>query len=178
MKVLRIALLIAGGFVLAVLPAAGSYAETGNSLVPTSVDQFCAVEIAPGSAMMPEPQCFDSKIKRDSYFDFEGIRQSTSEIRAASSSVVLGTLYKDANRQGASLTLWGAGTCSNATYGFASIALDWAHSVTSAASRSGCSMTLYTGTNYTGQFHVCATVCNSIGNVNDNVNSVVFRPSI
>lgn len=136
-------------------------------------DEHCAIEVgsiaAPASSA--EPICFNTEVEVQ-----EHLNQIMHASRAAS-SVILGTVYKDAGYSGASLTYWGSSGCAGVTFGYPSLQADWRYSISSARASGSCWMTLYTGTSYSGSKLNCAPGCTGIGTLNDNVGSIVFRPA-
>lgn len=130
------------------------------------------VEVVPQIA--PEPVCFATVEEAATYLD--RVTQSASRDATAMSSVVIGTVYSDANYGGSTYTLYGTGTCSGVTYGFSSLTGGWDSIISSAKAASGCWVTLYKATNYGGEKLNCTPGCPSIGSLNDQVRSIVFRP--
>lgn len=146
-----------------------------SDIVP--VPEHCAVEAyAVGDRRTPdEPVCFGSESEVSQYLD--GLTGAATEARAAAATTVIGTVYKDINSGGASLTFWGTSGCAGVTFGFPSLASGWNNSISSARGSNGCWLTLYTATNYGGSRLNCTPYCASIGAWNDNVQSIVFRPT-
>jgi hypothetical protein len=89
----------------------------------------------------------------------------------------LGTAYKDANGGGSSFTFWGSSGCNGVVFGFASLPSGWDNSISSAGGSNGCWVTLYSATNYGGSRLNCTPWCGSVYGLNDNVRSIVFRPT-
>jgi len=125
-------------------------------------------------ATTPKPVCFDTIEEAATYLD--RVTQSTSRDATVMANVVIGTVYSDANYGGSSYTLYGTGTCSGVTYGFSSLSGGWDSSISSAKAASSCWVTLYKATNYGGEKLNCTPGCPSIGSLNDQVRSMVFRP--
>jgi hypothetical protein len=121
------------------------------------------------------PRCFATKAEADGFLD-ASMTQADAVSRSALSSVALGTVYADITYGGSSLTMWGANGCAGATYGFASLSGGWDSRVSSARGSNGCWVTLYRGTGYSGDRLNCTPACSSVGSMNDQVRSLVFRP--
>lgn len=136
----------------------------------------CVQQIYPvGEDRSSSPVCFDSAEEADSYLANVGAMSTAG--RGTASNTVVGTVYKDTNASGASLTFWGSSGCAGVTYGFSSLPSGWDNSISSVRASNGCWVTLYTATNYGGARLNCTPYCASIGSWNDNVKSLVFRPS-
>ena len=121
-----------------------------------------------------DPVCFDTE---DEVAEFiAGVGEGEETARGIAASTVVGTVYKDHNGSGASLTFWGSSGCSGVTFGFPSLASGWDNSISSVRASNGCWVTLYTATSYGGSRLNCTPYCASIGSWNDNVKSLVFRP--
>ena len=144
-----------------------------------TAESHCVVEVAPVSdRQAPEaPVCFETPDEVDAYLESIGVSDSSQAARGVAASTVVGTVYKDASRGGASLTFWGSSGCSGVTFGFPSLASGWDNSISSAEGKNGCWVTLYTATNYGGARLNCTPYCASVGSWNDNVKSLVFRPT-
>ena len=138
----------------------------------------CVVEVqAVGSVeRQAAPRCFTTKAEAAGFLDASMTRADAISPSAVSSSVALGTVYADTNYGGSSLTMWGSSGCSGATYGFGSLAGGWDSRVSSAKAFNGCWVTLYRGTGYSGDRLNCTPSCSSVGSLNDQVRSLVFRP--
>jgi hypothetical protein len=148
-----------------------------NAYPTDDVMAHCAVEIHPIDAAesTADPVCFDTEDEVIAYVHILGERDSGS--RAVSASTIVGTVYSDANSGGQSLTFWGTSGCSGVTFGFPSLPSGWDNSISSARASNGCWVTLYTSTGYGGSRLNCTPYCASIGSWNDNVKSLVFRPT-
>lgn len=129
-------------------------------------------EVEPAAA--PEPVCFDTIEEATTYLD--RVTQSASRGATAMSNVVIGTVFSDANYGGSTYTFYGTGSCSGVTYGFPSLDGGWDSIISSAKATSSCWVTLYKATNYGGEKLNCTPGCPSIGSLNDQVRSIVFRP--
>lgn len=159
------------------VPVAGAQAQSFTG--PQSAEH-CAVQVSPitndqdhqGAA---EPVCFATEAEVTEYLDSLGIGDGAA--RGAAASVIVGTVYKDYNAGGASLTFWGTSGCAGVTFGFSSLASGWDNSISSVRGSNGCWVTLYTATSYGGSRLNCTPYCASIGSWNDNVKSLVFRPT-
>lgn len=139
--------------------------------------EHCAVEVYPaleqrGSA---EPVCFGTEEEVVDYLTGLGVNDHAA--RGVAASIVVGTVYKDYSGAGGSLTFWGTSGCTGVTFGFPTLASGWDNSISSARGSNGCWLTLYTTTNYGGSRLNCTPYCASIGSWNDNVKSLVFRPT-
>jgi hypothetical protein len=139
-------------------------------------EEHCAVEAAPlNSTKEPaEPVCFSTTAELSSYLESVGVDDAA---RGTAANVLIGTVYKDANETGASLAFYGSSGCAGETFGFSSLASGWDNSISSARGSNGCWITMYTATNYGGSTLNCTPYCSSIGGWNDNVKSLVFRPT-
>lgn len=140
----------------------------------TATDVHCVGEALPidSTSLPPTPVCFDTPEEASAYL--EGITQNYS--RSSASTVVLGTVYENSSYSGSSYTFWGSGACNGATYGFASLSGGWDTRISSARAAGGCWVTLYKATGYGGEKATCTPQCSSIGTLNDQVRSIVFRP--
>ncbi|WP_157000930.1 peptidase inhibitor family I36 protein [Agromyces laixinhei] len=152
-------------------PAAVLEGETHCVGEVLALDAFDAVADQPAEAA-PEPVCFDTREEAAAYID--GITQVAS--RGVTGSVVLGTVYSDANYGGSTYTLFGSGSCSGVTYGFPSLSGGWDSSISSAKAANSCWVTLYKATSYGGEKINCMPGCPTVGSLNDQVRSIVFRP--
>jgi hypothetical protein len=162
---------------LLTIPFGAAPAATAASANEAS-GPHCAVEVHPTAT--PEqsgaPVCFDTEDEVAEYLASIGVAEISARGAAAASTVV-GTVYKDTNGAGASLTFWGASGCSGVTFGFPSLASGWNNSISSVRASNGCWVTVYTATSYGGSRLNCTPYCASIGTWSDNVKSLVFRPS-
>jgi hypothetical protein len=156
-----------------VAPVQAASAEEATPLLP-----HCVVEIFPLGAPVgtgAEAVCFATEAE---VAEFLGrMAQPNPGGRAVAASVAVGTVYKDANAAGGSLTFWGTNGCAGATFGFASVAADWNTSISSVRASNGCWGTAYSATGYGGSRVNCTPYCASLGALNDAVKSLVFRPS-
>lgn len=159
-----------------VFAAALSVTTTAAAAVPSSSGEYCAVRVEPllVDATPAPPVCFDTQSDVDAYL--AGVTAAPSFARAAAASTVLGTVYKDANYGGGSLSLYGTGSCSGATFGFADLDGAWQNAISSAKAFAGCYVSLYTARSYGGTQLLCTPNCASLGTLNDRVLSLVFRP--
>lgn len=141
-----------------------------------SANEHCAVRVdaVAEAQAMPEPTCFESTDELDDYLTEIGVGVAG---RGTTASIIIGTVYKNSGGTGDSLTFWGSSGCAGTTFGFASLAAGWDNSISSARGQNGCWVTLYTATSYGGQNLNCTPYCASIGGWNDNVKSLVFRPT-
>jgi hypothetical protein len=137
----------------------------------------CVVEVQPidSGERQAAPRCFATKAEADGFLEASMTQADTFSL-SAMASVSLGTLYADTNYGGSSLTMWGSSGCAGVTYGFASLSGGWDSRVSSAKAYNGCWVTLYRGTGYSGDRLNCTPNCSSVGSLNDQVRSVVFRP--
>jgi len=151
---------------------------SGASVASASeAPRYCAQQLFEIESDHPEasPVCFASEAEMARYLDH---LPNSHELARAANNVVLGVVYKDQNRTGESLTLWGSNGCVGATYGFSSLASGWGNSISSASGSNGCWLTLYTKTSYAGSSLNCTPYCSTVGSTwNDKVQSLVFRPS-
>lgn len=133
----------------------------------------CATEVTPIGDPAPstKPACFDTPEEVDAYLG--------GDARAAFGtlgSVVLGTVYKDVNYGGSSLTYWGASGCSGVTYGYPTVAAEWSSGISSVRASNSCWVTVYASVSYGGTKLTCSPDCSGLGSLNDAVRSIVFRP--
>lgn len=166
--------LVAG---LVLVPAMAQAATPAPLQDPSG--NYCASQITT-DAPMGEIVCFDTQGELDNYLTQTGVGVPNADLAATTSAeVVLGTVYKDANLKGASLTLWGSGSvCDGVTYGFSSLASGWDNSISSGVAVTGCWMTMYDETSYRGDKITCTPVCDTVGSLlNDKVKSIVFKPT-
>ena len=98
----------------------------------------------------------------------------------AAASTLLGIEYADANMRGASVSLFGAGSCDNssdADYRFASLPAGWNDRITSFTSFSNCAQQLFRNTSFGGG--ALTIVIRSLANVgsaaNDQASSLTFN---
>lgn len=156
--------------VVTVAPVSATAATTGGA------GDHCVVQVHPIQSSEPpaEPVCFDTPKLAAAYLSSIGVGDSAA--RGAAVSTIVGTVYKDYNEGGESLTFWGSSGCAGVTFGFPSLASGWDNSISSVRASNGCWVTLYTTTSYGGSRLNCTPYCASIGTWNDNVKSLVFRP--
>jgi len=171
--------LVAG---LVLVPTAAN-ADT-SSPSPDPSGGYCASQIT-ADAPMSDPVCFDTQDELDGYLASQGVIEpqngalKSNAVQAASADVILGTVYKNANLKGDSLTLFGNGSrCDGVTYGFSSLASGWNNSISSAVAVTGCWMTLYSKTSYAGDKITCTPECDTVSSLlNDKVKSILFKPT-
>ncbi|MFE6965742.1 hypothetical protein ACFVAJ_11545 [Agromyces sp. NPDC057679] len=162
---------------------AGSASIEQTALVATAAGEHCALDIGVAAAAeelgldAPEPVCFSSIEEVERFLERRSIAAADSRLAAATASVGVGRIYKDASKGGSSLTFWGANGCLGATYGFSSLSSGWNTSVSSLTGLNGCWATAYTATSYGGSRLNCTPYCSSLGAFNDRVKSLVFRPT-
>ena len=165
--------------VLAVLTtvAAPLGVSAGVEAPPFGSEVHCVVEVQPidSTERQAAPRCFPTKAEADGYLDAT-MATNDATSRAAASSVALGTVYADSYYGGSTLTFWGSSGCAGVTYGFSSLSGGWDSRISSAKAFNGCWVTLYKGTGYSGDRINCTPNCSSIGSLNDQVRSLVFRP--
>ena len=151
---------------------------SGASVASASeVPQYCAQQLFEIESTHPEaaPVCFPTEREVAQYLEH---LPGSHEVARAANNVVLGVVYKEQNRTGESLTLWGSNGCVGATFGFPSLASGWGNSISSATGSNGCWLTLYTKTSYAGSSLNCTPTCSTVGSTwNDKVQSLVFRPN-
>jgi len=169
-------ILVNGGAALLVVvglvgePAAATGAEPSRSGAA-----HCVVELRPlGSTFVPSPVCFETQ---GDATGFARDAVGSSSARGALASTILGTAYKDANGGGSSFTFWGSSGCAGVVFGFSSLPSGWDNSISSAGGSNGCWATLYSTTGYGGSRLNCTAWCGSVYSLNDNVRSIVFRPT-
>lgn len=158
----------------AALVAALTLGGGGGEAVVDDGDVHCGVMAVPlgSSEGAGAPVCFDTPEALEAYMLGSDYR---SGIEAAA-AVALGTLYEHSGYGGSSFTLYGAGSCSGTSYGFASLGGGWDSRVSSARAFNGCSLALYTAMNYGGTMWNCGSGCSSLpGLLNDQVRSVIAR---
>lgn len=162
-------------FCAALITAATLSLGTTGAAAPDVTSAHCAVQISPiGPTPAAEPPvCFDTQAEVDAYLTAV---TAPPFARAAAGSTILGVVYQDVNYGGGSLTMWGAGTCAAATYGFATLDPGWTNSISSAKGSSSCWLTLYSAASYGGDRINCTPSCASLSTMNDRSRSVVFRP--
>lgn len=164
-----------GAFALLVASAVGPVSAT--EATTTDKGGHCAVKVNPieSTERPADPVCFNTEQEVTAYLD--GIGVGSTDARGAAANTIIGTVHKDANQGGESLTFWGSSGCAGVTFGFSSLASGWDNSISSAQASNGCWVTLYTDTSYGGSRLNCTPYCASIGSWNDNVKSLVFRPA-
>lgn len=164
-------LLLAAGAVSAPTepPSATAGSEVHCVAEVQAMEQAGSTENVPDA---PDPVCFDTKEEVADYLDALASARSLS----TASSIVLGTVYADVNYGGSSYTMWGSSGCAGVTFGFASLSGGWDTRISSARAANGCWVTLYKATNYGGEKLTCTPNCPSVGTLNDQVRSLVFRP--
>jgi hypothetical protein len=184
------ALAFAVGALAPALPASAEPLQPGSSsieqaaLVPApTTEEHCALDIGVAASAeelgreAPDPVCFSSIEQVERYLERRSIAAADSRFAAATASVGVGRIYKDASKGGSSLTFWGANGCLGATYGFTSLSSGWNTSVSSLTGLNGCWATAYSATSYGGGRLNCTPYCSGLGALNDKVKSLVFRPN-
>ena len=174
-----LALICAATSAVALSVATTSATTTSAAAVPSPRGEYCAVEIQPlaSDADPAAPVCFATQAEVDAFLLAVTAPRPLART-AASASVVLGTVYKDAGYAGGSLSFYGSGSCSGATFGFASLDAAWRNTISSARAFAGCDVSLYAGASYTGAQLLCSPNCATLGSLNDRVLSLVFRPAV
>lgn len=164
---------VAGLLMVGTVPAQASTAAEADEI-------YCAVEVTatPDADTTPaSPYCFTAESEVTTYLESVGVVDPGTANRGVAANTVVGTVYKDANRGGGSLTFFGASGCAGVTFGFPSLASGWDNSISSVEGSNGCWLTLYTATNYGSARLNCTAYCASVGTWNDRVQSLVFRPT-
>ncbi|WP_022893924.1 hypothetical protein [Agromyces subbeticus] len=155
-------------------------ADAANPVDPTTQKRpvHCAVEVRPIDQPPVEsvPVCFADSHGVDRYLDAVTSADASSR-GVAAASTPLGTVYSNSNGGGSSLTFWGASGCYGVVFGFSSMPSGWSSNVSSAGGSNGCWVTLYGATGYGGARLNCTPWCGGVGSLNDQVRSVVFRPT-
>ncbi|MEV7694011.1 peptidase inhibitor family I36 protein [Microbacterium sp. NPDC089189] len=161
---------------LATLVVSTAPVSAAAAATTDSTGHHCVVQVRPIESAAPtaEPVCFNTPEEAAAYLSSIGVGGPAT--RGVAVSTIVGTVYKDYNEGGDSLTLWGSSGCAGATFGFPSLASGWDNSISSVRASNGCWVTLYTTTSYGGSRLNCTPYCASIGTWNDNVKSLVFRP--
>jgi hypothetical protein len=159
------------------LASALSVTTAAAATIPSSAGDYCAVKVEQlgSTSTAASPVCFDTQSGVDAYL--AAITAPSSFAQAAMSSTVLGTVYKDANYGGGSLSFYGTGSCAGVTYGFASLDAAWQNTISSAKAYASCWVSLYTAPSYGGTQLLCTPNCATVGTSNDRVLSLVFRPN-
>ncbi|MBO1741606.1 hypothetical protein [Leifsonia sp. TF02-11] len=163
----------------ATVAVALSATTTAAAAVQSSSGDYCAVRVEPlaSDAEPATPVCFETQAEVDAYLATVTAPQRLARSAAAASSTVLGTVYKDANYSGGSLSFYGTGSCSGVTFGFASVDAAWQNAISSAKAYAGCFVSLYSAPSYGGSQLLCTPSCATLGALNDRVLSLVFRPA-
>lgn len=162
--------------VLATLVVVTAASVSAAAATTEGAGDHCVVQVHPIESTEPaaEPACFSTPELAAAYLTSIGVGDPAA--RGTAASTIIGTVYKDFNEGGESLTFWGSSGCAGVTFGFPSLASGWDNSISSTRASNGCWVTLYTTTSYGGSRLNCTPYCASIGTWNDNVKSVVFRP--
>lgn len=157
--------------------AAMSVTTTAAAAAASSTGAYCAVKVESiaASTTPAVPVCFDTQNEVEAYL--AAVTAPRSFTGASTASTVLGTVYKDANYGGGSLSFYGAGSCAGVTFGFASLDAGWQNTISSAKAYAGCWVSLYTATSYGGTQLLCTPNCATLGALNDRILSLVFRPA-
>ncbi|GAA1787321.1 hypothetical protein [Agromyces lapidis] len=162
--------------------ATGSASIERSVLAPAAAEEHCALDIGVAASAeelgleAPEPICFSSIEEVERYLERRSVAAADSRL-AATASIAVGRIYKDADKGGSSLTFWGSSGCAGASFGFPSLSSSWSTSVSSLTGLSGCWATAYAATSYSGARVNCMPYCSSLGGLNDRVRSLVFRPT-
>jgi hypothetical protein len=157
--------------------ASVSVTTVAAAAVPSPSGDYCAVKIEQaGSVAAPAPPtCFDTQSEVDAYLS--AVTAPSAFARSSTTSTVLGTVYKDANYGGGSLSFYGTGNCTGVTYGFASLDSAWQNTISSAKAYASCWVSLYSAPSYGGSQLLCTPNCATLGTMNDRALSLVFRPN-
>lgn len=142
-------------------------------LAQGSSERHCIAEAAVDdhASRSSDAACFDTKLAADQYLTGE-----ISSRGLAASNTIIGTVYSDANYSGSTFTWWGSTGCLGVTFGIAVLSSGWDNQISSARAANGCWVTLYNTVTYGGARITCMPSCSSIGTLNDQVRSLVFRP--
>ena len=153
-------------------------ADTLGTGSKAAAAEHCAVEVrAVGERAAPStPVCFTEPEGVERYLDAIGTADASGRAVAAASTA-LGTVYSNSNGGGSSLTFWGSSGCYGVLFGFSSMPSGWTSNVSSAGGSNGCWVTVYGATGYGGSRLNCTPWCGGIGGLNDQVKSIVFRPT-
>lgn len=98
-------------------------------------------------------------------------------ILAAASTVIIGKVWTGTSRGGSELIHWGTGSgCYGVTYGFPTLPVGWNNNIRSAEGYSNCWASHYGGTSYSGSVLTCAPYCATLGFLDAQSSSIVYRP--
>ncbi|MFB9308794.1 hypothetical protein BJY17_001740 [Agromyces hippuratus] len=152
--------------------------ETLGTGAKAAAAEHCAVEVrSVGERSAPSTLvCFPEPEGVERYLAAIGTADASGRAVAAASTS-LGTVYSNSNGGGSSLTFWGSSGCYGVVFGFSSMPSGWSSNVSSAGGSHGCWVTLYGATRYGGARLNCTPWCGGIGGLNDQVKSIVFRPT-
>lgn len=146
---------------------------SASANVAIEPEMHCGAFVAPNAAISVAEEstvCFTSAD------DLEGFMDGRESAGVQAAAVPVAVLYEHAGYGGATFTLYASGPCAGASYGFASLGGGWDSRVSSARGLNGCSLALYTATNYGGTMWNCGTGCSALpGLLNDKVRSVIAR---
>lgn len=182
-------LALAIGALAPTMPASAEPVDTAVATLDrpaqsTAAQEHCALDLDVAAEAeelgldAPEPVCFASVEEVERYLERRSVAAADSRLAAAASaSIAVGRIYKDANKGGSSLTFWGSSGCAGVTFGFSALSSAWNTSVSSLTGLSGCWATAYAATGYSGSRVNCTPYCAGLGGLNDRVKSLVFRPT-
>lgn len=138
-------------------------------------ETHCIVEVTPMNQARPtEAECFDTKQEA---IDHLGVTIASADARGVLDSTILGTAYEDPDGGGSSITFWGTSGCFGVVFGFSTLSASWVNTISSAGGANGCWVTLYSAAQYGGSRLNCTPWCANAYGLDDNVESLVFRPT-
>lgn len=164
---------VALGLILAASSASASVAVGAPA---EEAQTHCAVQVQPIGVtdIADSAVCFDTRIEVEQYL---GGTLASEAARGALAETILGTAYKNTDGGGSSFTFWGSSGCAGVVFGFSSLPSEWDNTIGSAGGSNGCWVTLYSLTSYGGSRLNCTPWCSSVYGLNDDVSSLVFRPT-
>lgn len=149
----------------------GSVAVPAGEQVPTDVPLVVS--------------CFATEAEAEAFIaagapgDVEQLAVDSSHRRnlGVTATVTIGKVWTGGSRSGSELIHWGTGSgCYGVTYGFPTLPAGWDNNIRSAQGYSNCWASHYAGTSYTGSVLTCAPYCASLGFLDAQSSSIVYRP--
>lgn len=130
--------------------------------------------------------CFDTAEEAQAFLDagapgdvekLIGATASKARHLTTNETVTIGAAWQGASRTGAELVHWGVGSgCYGVTYGFPSLPAGWNDAIRSSEGYGNCWVSHYHDINYGGGHLICAPYCTTMGAMEGQSSSIVYRP--
>lgn len=185
MKLRSIALAAAAGLVLLPGTTAATASDLDSGNVCTIGSQAVPLGEQPPVDAPLVVSCFETEAEAEKFIesgapgDVEQLGGDRTQARGAGalSTVTIGKVWTGSSRGGSELIHWGTGSgCYGVTYGFPTLPAGWNDNIRSAQGYSNCWASHYSGSSYSGNVLTCAPYCATLGFLDAQSSSIVYRP--